>query len=143
MARRVDLNADVGEGAKVPHLTCAGDVTIGAGANIGAGTIFANYDGVAKHHSTIGSHSFVGSNSVVIGPVDVADGAYVAAGSTLTQDVEAGEIAVARGRQRNVGGWVARARRGTATAAAAAAAEKAGERHPAPATTTTAKGDDQ
>lgn len=116
-------NADIGEGAKVPHLTYAGDV-VGAGANIGAGTIFANYDGVAKHHSVIGSHSFVGSNSVVIGPVDVADGAYVAAGSTLTQDVEPGEIAVARGQQRNVSGWVARARHGTATAAAAAAAQK-------------------
>jgi bifunctional UDP-N-acetylglucosamine pyrophosphorylase/glucosamine-1-phosphate N-acetyltransferase len=135
-------NADIGEGAKVPHLTYAGDVTIGAGANIGAGTIFANYDGVAKHHSVIGSHSFVGSNSVVIGPVDVADGAYVAAGSTLTQDVEPGEIAVARGQQRNVSGWVARARHGTATAAAAAAAQKAGERHPSPATTT-AEGDQQ
>jgi bifunctional UDP-N-acetylglucosamine pyrophosphorylase / glucosamine-1-phosphate N-acetyltransferase len=134
-------NAEIGEGAKVPHLTYAGDVTIGAGANIGAGTIFANYDGVAKHHTIIGSHSFVGSNSVVVGPVDVADGAYVAAGSTLTQDVEPGEIAVARARQRNVGGWVVRARRGTATAAAAEAAEQAGERHPAQDTTTTPEGD--
>ncbi|WP_299445638.1 bifunctional UDP-N-acetylglucosamine diphosphorylase/glucosamine-1-phosphate N-acetyltransferase GlmU [uncultured Phycicoccus sp.] len=112
-------NAEIGDGAKVPHLTYAGDVTIGEGANIGAGTIFANYDGVAKHHSTIGAHSFVGSQSVVVSPVTVADGAYVAAGSTLTQDVEPGQIAVARGRQRNIDGWVARARAGTSTAEAA------------------------
>jgi bifunctional UDP-N-acetylglucosamine pyrophosphorylase/glucosamine-1-phosphate N-acetyltransferase len=120
-------NADIGEGAKVPHLSYAGDVTIGEGANIGAGTIFANYDGVAKHHSTVGRHSFVGSNSVVVSPVDVGDGAYVAAGSALTSDVEPGQIAVARGRQRNVDGWVARARAGTATAAAA---QEAANRHP-------------
>ncbi len=118
-------NATIGEGAKVPHLSYAGDVTIGEGANIGAGTIFANYDGVAKHHSTVGRHSFVGSNSVVVAPVDVGDGAYVAAGSTLTGDVAPGQIAVARGRQRNIDGWVARARAGTKTAEAAAAALEA------------------
>ena len=122
-------NADIGEGAKVPHLSYAGDVTIGEGANIGAGTIFANYDGVAKHHSTVGRHSFVGSNTVVVSPVDVADGAYVAAGSALTSDVEPGQIAVARGHQRNVDGWVARARAGTTTAAAA---QEAATRHPEP-----------
>jgi bifunctional UDP-N-acetylglucosamine pyrophosphorylase/glucosamine-1-phosphate N-acetyltransferase len=83
-------NAQIGEGAKVPHLTYAGDVEIGPGANIGAGTIFANYDGVAKHRSRIGKDSFVGSHTVVISPVDVADGAYVAAGSALTQDVRPG-----------------------------------------------------
>lgn len=115
-------NAAIGEGAKVPHLTYAGDVTIGPGANIGAGTIFANYDGVAKHHTRIGAHSFVGSDTVIVAPVTVADGAYVAAGSALTGDVGPGEIAVARGRQRNVAGWVSRARAGTATAAAAEAA---------------------
>jgi bifunctional UDP-N-acetylglucosamine pyrophosphorylase/glucosamine-1-phosphate N-acetyltransferase len=112
-------NADIGDGAKVPHLTYAGDVTIGEGANIGAGTIFANYDGVAKHHTTVGRHSFVGSDSVLVAPVTVADGAYVGAGSTITHDVPAGAIAVARGQQRNVEGWVARRRAGTATAAAA------------------------
>ncbi|MBM6402687.1 bifunctional UDP-N-acetylglucosamine diphosphorylase/glucosamine-1-phosphate N-acetyltransferase GlmU [Phycicoccus sp. CSK15P-2] len=115
-------NAEIGDGAKVPHLTYAGDVTIGEGANIGAGTIFANYDGVAKHHSRIGAHSFVGSHTVVVSPVQVADGAYVAAGSALTQDVEPGQIAVARARQRNVDGWVERARPGTRTADAAARA---------------------
>ncbi len=117
-------NADIRDGAKVPHLTYAGDVTIGEGANIGAGTIFANYDGVAKHHSTVGSHSFVGSSTVIVSPVDIADGAYVAAGTALTADVEPGQIAVARGRQRNVDGWVERARAGTATAAAAAEARQ-------------------
>ncbi|HQF04402.1 MAG TPA: bifunctional UDP-N-acetylglucosamine diphosphorylase/glucosamine-1-phosphate N-acetyltransferase GlmU [Phycicoccus sp.] len=129
-------NADIGEGAKVPHLTYAGDVTIGEGANIGAGTIFANYDGVAKHHTTIGKHSFIGSDTVIVAPVDVADGAYVAAGSTLIKDVEPGEIAVARGTQRNVDGWVARARAGTKTDAAARAAREAGTRH-------TGNGDDR
>ena len=133
-------NADIGEGAKVPHLSYAGDVTIGEGANIGAGTIFANYDGVAKHHSTIGRHTFVGSNTVVVSPVDVGDGAYVAAGSALTKDVEPGQIAIARGKQRNVDGWVARARPGTATAAAA---EEAGARHTGSDRTTTPEGDSQ
>ncbi|USQ75798.1 bifunctional UDP-N-acetylglucosamine diphosphorylase/glucosamine-1-phosphate N-acetyltransferase GlmU [Ornithinimicrobium cryptoxanthini] len=115
-------NAVIGEGAKVPHLTYAGDATIGEGANIGAGTIFANYDGVDKHHTTIGAHSFVGSDTVLIAPVTVADGAYVGAGSALTSDVEAGQIAVSRARQRNIDGWVARKRAGTKTAAAAEAA---------------------
>ncbi|MFK5633315.1 MULTISPECIES: bifunctional UDP-N-acetylglucosamine diphosphorylase/glucosamine-1-phosphate N-acetyltransferase GlmU [unclassified Ornithinimicrobium] len=115
-------NATIGEGAKVPHLTYCGDATVGEGANIGAGTIFANYDGVAKHHTSIGRHSFVGSNSVLVAPVDIADGAYVAAGSAIEGRVGPGQIAVARGRQRNVDGWVARRRAGTATAGAAEAA---------------------
>ena len=71
-------NTTIGDGAKVPHLTYAGDATIGEGANIGAGTIFANYDGVAKHRTVVGRHSFVGSDSVLVAPVTVADGAYVA-----------------------------------------------------------------
>lgn len=120
-------NAKIATGAKVPHLTYAGDVVIGEGANIGAGTIFANYDGVSKHTSTVGRHSFVGSHTVLISPVHVADGAYVGAGSALTRDVEPGQIAVARGIQRNVDGWVARSRAGTKTADAAAAAIAAGE----------------
>ncbi|GGK81285.1 bifunctional protein GlmU [Ornithinimicrobium pekingense] len=126
-------NAEIGEGAKVPHLTYCGDATIGEGANIGAGTIFANYDGVAKHHTTVGRHSFVGSDSVLIAPVDIADGAYVAAGSAIEGTVGPGQIAVARGRQRNVDGWVARRRAGTKTAeaaeAAGAAAGAAGVEH--------------
>jgi bifunctional UDP-N-acetylglucosamine pyrophosphorylase/glucosamine-1-phosphate N-acetyltransferase len=122
-------NAHIGPGAKVPHLTYCGDATIGEGANIGAGTIFANYDGTSKHHTTIGRHSFVGSNSVLVAPVDVADGAYVGAGTTLTGDVEPGQIAVGRAKQRNVDGWVDMARGGTRTAAAASAARQAGTRH--------------
>ena len=117
-------NAKIGEGAKVPHLTYCGDATIGEGANIGAGTIFANYDGVAKHHTTVGAHSFVGSDSVLIAPVNIADGAYVGAGSAVTADVGPGQIAVARGQQRNIAGWVARRRAGTRTAEAAEAAAR-------------------
>jgi bifunctional UDP-N-acetylglucosamine pyrophosphorylase/glucosamine-1-phosphate N-acetyltransferase len=117
-------NATIGEGAKVPHLTYCGDATIGEGANIGAGTIFANYDGVAKHHTTVGAHSFVGSDSVLIAPVNIADGAYVGAGSAVTADVGPGQIAVARGQQRNIAGWVSRRRAGTKTAEAAEAAAR-------------------
>ncbi|MEU4184001.1 bifunctional UDP-N-acetylglucosamine diphosphorylase/glucosamine-1-phosphate N-acetyltransferase GlmU, partial [Micrococcus luteus] len=124
-------NSTIGDGAKVPHLTYAGDATIGEGANIGAGTIFANYDGVAKHPTHIGKHSFIGSNSVIVAPRTVADGAYLAAGTALTEDVEAGEIAVARGRQRNIKGWVARKRAGTKTAKAAEDAHKAEVAHEA------------
>jgi bifunctional UDP-N-acetylglucosamine pyrophosphorylase/glucosamine-1-phosphate N-acetyltransferase len=116
-------NAIIGAGAKVPHLTYAGDTTIGEGANIGAGTIFANYDGVLKTSSTVGKHSFVGSGTVLVHPREIADGTYVAAGSTITADVEPGELAVARGRQRNIPGWVARKRAGTKTAAAAEQAQ--------------------
>ena len=114
--------AVIGEGAKVPHLTYCGDAVVGEGSNIGAGTIFANYDGVNKYTSTVGAHSFVGSDSVLVAPVHIADGAYVAAGSTITADVGPGELAVSRGQQRNIRGWVARRRPGTATAAAAEAA---------------------
>jgi len=119
-------NTSIADGAKVPHLTYAGDATIGEGANIGAGTIFANYDGVNKWPTTIGRHSFVGSNTVIVAPRTVADGAYIAAGTALTEDVEPGEIAVARGKQRNIAGWVARKRAGTKTAKAAAEATKDG-----------------
>ncbi|TCC46867.1 bifunctional UDP-N-acetylglucosamine diphosphorylase/glucosamine-1-phosphate N-acetyltransferase GlmU [Kribbella capetownensis] len=115
-------NSTIGDGAKVPHLSYAGDATIGEGANIGAGTIFANYDGVAKHPTHVGKHSFIGSNSVLVAPRTIADGAYLAAGTALTEDVGPGEIAVARGRQRNIKGWVARKRAGTKTAKAAEAA---------------------
>ena len=115
-------NARIGAGAKAPHLSYLGDAVIGEGANIGAGVIFANYDGVQKSTSTVGAYSFVGSNSVLAAPVDVADGAYIAAGSTITGDVGPGDLAVSRSRQRNVSGWVARKRAGTKTARAAEAA---------------------
>jgi bifunctional UDP-N-acetylglucosamine pyrophosphorylase/glucosamine-1-phosphate N-acetyltransferase len=115
-------NARIGAGAKAPHLSYLGDAVIGDGANIGAGVIFANYDGVRKSTSTVGAYSFVGSNSVLAAPVEVADGAYIAAGSTITGDVGPGDLAVSRSRQRNVAGWVARKRAGTKTARAAEAA---------------------
>jgi len=117
-------NARIGAGAKAPHLSYLGDAVIGEGANIGAGVIFANYDGVRKSTSTVGAYSFVGSNSVLAAPVEVADGAYIAAGSTITGDVGPGDLAVSRSRQRNVAGWVARKRAGTKTARAAEAALK-------------------
>ncbi len=115
-------NARIGAGAKAPHLSYLGDAVIGEGANIGAGVIFANYDGVRKSTSTVGAYTFVGSNSVLVAPIEVADGAYIAAGSTLTGDVASGELAVGRAQQRNVPGWVARKRAGTKTARAAEAA---------------------
>lgn len=115
-------NARIGAGAKAPHLSYLGDAVIGEGANIGAGVIFANYDGVRKSTTTVGAYSFVGSNSVLAAPVEVGDGAYIAAGSTITGDVGPGDLGVSRGRQRNVSGWVARKRAGTKTARAAEAA---------------------
>ncbi|GAA1599694.1 bifunctional UDP-N-acetylglucosamine diphosphorylase/glucosamine-1-phosphate N-acetyltransferase GlmU [Actinoplanes couchii] len=115
-------NAELGDGAKVPHLTYAGDATIGAKANIGAGTIFANYDGVKKYHTTVGEAAFVGSDSVLIAPVEIGPGAYVAAGSAVQKSVGAGELGVSRAQQRNIEGWVARKRPGTASAEAAAKA---------------------
>jgi bifunctional UDP-N-acetylglucosamine pyrophosphorylase / glucosamine-1-phosphate N-acetyltransferase len=109
----------VGPGAKVPHLTYVGDATIGAGANIGAGTIFANYDGVHKHHTTVGENAFIGSNTVLAAPVTIGDGAYTAAGSAITDDVPPGDLGIARGRQHNSDGWVLRNREQTRSAEAA------------------------
>jgi bifunctional UDP-N-acetylglucosamine pyrophosphorylase / glucosamine-1-phosphate N-acetyltransferase len=115
-------NAEVGIGSKVPHLSYVGDATIGEGANIGAATVFVNYDGVAKHRTTIGDHVRIGSDTMLVAPVTVGDGAYTAAGSVITSDVPPGAMAVARATQRNVAGWVGRRRPGTAAAKAAEAA---------------------
>jgi bifunctional UDP-N-acetylglucosamine pyrophosphorylase/glucosamine-1-phosphate N-acetyltransferase len=115
-------NVQVGEDSKVPHLSYVGDATIGRGANIGAATVFVNYDGVDKHRTTIGDHVRVGSDTMLVAPVTIGDGAYTAAGSVITEDVPPGAMAVARGRQRNVAGWVGRRRPGTPAAEAAAAA---------------------
>ncbi|MGY1814269.1 bifunctional UDP-N-acetylglucosamine diphosphorylase/glucosamine-1-phosphate N-acetyltransferase GlmU [Blastococcus sp. SYSU D00820] len=115
-------NVSVGEGSKVPHLSYVGDATIGTGANIGAATVFVNYDGVEKHHTHIGDHVRIGSDTMLVAPVTVGDGAYTAAGSVITTDVPPGAMGVARARQRNVAGWVRRRRPGTDAAAAAAAA---------------------
>ena len=115
-------NAELGEGAKVPHLSYVGDASIGAKANIGAGTIFANYDGVNKSRTTVGEAAFVGSDTVLIAPVNIGPGAYVAAGSAIAKDVPSGDLGVTRAQQRNVEGWTARKRPGTVSAEAAARA---------------------
>ena len=116
--------AEVGAGAKIPHLAYVGDASIGERANVGAGVIFVNYDGTAKHHTQVGEAAFVGSNSSLVAPVVVGDGAYVAAGSTVTTDVPSGALGVARGQQRNLEGWVERRRPGTRSAQAAARARQ-------------------
>jgi bifunctional UDP-N-acetylglucosamine pyrophosphorylase/glucosamine-1-phosphate N-acetyltransferase len=112
----------VGPGSKVPHLSYIGDTTIGAGVNIGAGTITANYDGDHKYPTVIGDQVFVGSDSTLVAPVTLGDGAYVAAGSTVTDDLGPGDLGVARGRQHVAPGWVLRKRVGTKAATAAQAA---------------------
>ncbi|MFI7385983.1 bifunctional UDP-N-acetylglucosamine diphosphorylase/glucosamine-1-phosphate N-acetyltransferase GlmU [Streptomyces sp. NPDC049813] len=117
-------NASIGEGTKVPHLTYVGDATIGDFSNIGAASVFVNYDGETKHHTTVGSHCKTGSDNMFVAPVTVGDGAYTAAGSVITKDVPAGSLAVARGQQRNIEGWVARKRPGSAAAKAAEAAAR-------------------
>lgn len=116
-------NASIGEGTKVPHLSYVGDATIGEYSNIGAASVFVNYDGQDKHHTTVGSHCRTGSDNMFVAPVTVGDGAYTAAGSVITKDVPPGSLAVARGQQRNIEGWVARKRPGSAAAKAAEAAE--------------------
>ena len=102
--------ARLGEGAKANHLSYIGDADVGAGANIGAGTITCNYDGFFKYPTRIGAGAFIGSNSALVAPVSVGEGAIVAAGSVLTRDVEADALAVARGRQEAKPGWAARFR---------------------------------
>ena len=112
-------NATVGNGSKVPHLSYVGDATIGEGSNIGAATIFVNYDGVEKHHTTVGDQVRIGSDTMLVAPVHIGDGAYTAAGSVITEDVPAGAIGVGRAKQRNVIGWVLRKRAGSKSAIAA------------------------
>lgn len=116
-------NAAIGDDSKVPHLSYVGDATIGRGANIGAATIFVNYDGVAKHSTTVGDHVRIGSDTMLVAPVTIGDGAYTAAGSVITSDVPPGAMGVARAAQRNVAGWVRRRRPGSPAAEAAAATE--------------------
>ncbi|GAA4567434.1 bifunctional UDP-N-acetylglucosamine diphosphorylase/glucosamine-1-phosphate N-acetyltransferase GlmU [Micromonospora coerulea] len=120
-------NSEIGVGAKVPHLSYVGDATIGAKANIGAATIFVNYDGVNKNRTVIGEAAFIGCDTSLIAPVEVGAGAYVAAGSAISQDVPAGALGVTRAPQRSIEGWVARKRAGTASAAAAERARAAAE----------------
>ena len=106
----------VGEGAKVPHLTYLGDANVGSKTNIGAGTITCNYDGFQKHATNIGKSVFIGSDSTLVAPVRIGDGAYVAAGSTITENVPPDGLGIARGRQINKPRWASRKRRELAAA---------------------------
>jgi bifunctional UDP-N-acetylglucosamine pyrophosphorylase/glucosamine-1-phosphate N-acetyltransferase len=103
-------------GAKANHLSYIGDATVGAGANVGAGTITCNYDGVGKYRTEIGKNAFIGSNSALVAPVKIGEGAYVGSGSVITRDVPPDALAVGRGRQAIKEGW-ARRRRAAAPAA--------------------------
>jgi bifunctional UDP-N-acetylglucosamine pyrophosphorylase/glucosamine-1-phosphate N-acetyltransferase len=101
---------EVGEGAKVNHLSYVGDASVGAGANIGAGTITCNYDGFGKYKTQIGAGAFIGSNSALVAPVTVGDGAIVGAGSVITRDVEPDSLAIERAEQKGIAGWARRFR---------------------------------
>jgi bifunctional UDP-N-acetylglucosamine pyrophosphorylase/glucosamine-1-phosphate N-acetyltransferase len=112
-------NASIGKGAKVPHLSYVGDATIGEGSNIGAGTIFANYDGINKHRTEVGAHARTGSGNVFVAPVKIGSGAYTAAGSTIRRDVEPGALALNPTPQKNLADWVLENRPGSSSAQAA------------------------
>ncbi|HET8927620.1 MAG TPA: bifunctional UDP-N-acetylglucosamine diphosphorylase/glucosamine-1-phosphate N-acetyltransferase GlmU [Microbacterium sp.] len=120
-------NARIGDGSKVPHLSYIGDAEVGVGANIGAGTIVANYDGVAKHRTEVGDHVRTGSHNVFVAPVRIGDGAYTGAGTVVRKDVPPGALALLAAPQRNIEGWVGRSRPGTAAAEAAERAEQGGQ----------------
>jgi bifunctional UDP-N-acetylglucosamine pyrophosphorylase/glucosamine-1-phosphate N-acetyltransferase len=102
--------AELGPGAKASHLSYIGDASVGAGANIGAGTITCNYDGVRKFRTKIGAGAFIGSDTQLVAPVTVGDGAYVGAGSTVTEDVPPNALALSRTPQQNLAGWAERRR---------------------------------
>lgn len=120
-------NAKIGTGSKVPHLSYVGDAEIGEHSNIGAGSIFANYDGVKKHSSVVGSHVRTGSHGVFVAPVRIGDGAYTGAGTVVRKDIPAGALAISVAPQRNMPGWVESHRPGTAAADAAAKASNSHE----------------
>jgi bifunctional UDP-N-acetylglucosamine pyrophosphorylase / glucosamine-1-phosphate N-acetyltransferase len=117
-------NATIGTGTKVPHLTYVGDADIGEHSNIGASSVFVNYDGQTKRRTTVGSHVRTGSDTMFVAPVTVGDGAYTGAGTVLREDVPPGALAVSAGPQRNIEGWVQRKRPDSASAQAAKAAQK-------------------
>ena len=112
-------NSQVGTGSKIPHLSYVGDATIGEETNIGAATIFVNYDGENKHRTEVGNHVKIGSDTMLVAPVEIGDGAYTAAGSVITENVPAGAMGVGRAKQRNVLGWVLRKRPNSKSAEAA------------------------
>ena len=125
-------NSVLADGVKADHLSYIGDADVGAGASFGCGSIVVNYDGIAKHRTRIGPRAFIGCNVNLVAPLRIAEDAFVAAGSTITKDVPALALAVARGKQQHVEGWVARRRaRGThADAAKAPAAEPTPAKRP-------------
>ncbi len=102
--------ADVGVCAKVYHLSYVGDAQVGAGANIGAGTITCNYDGFGKYRTVIGEGAFIGSNTALVAPVSIGEGAIVGAGSVITRDVEPDSLALERNQQKGIAGWARRFR---------------------------------
>ena len=118
----------LGKGAKANHLAYLGDAIVGAGANVGAGTITCNYDGEKKHETRIGDGVFIGSDSHLVAPVEIGEGAYVAAGSAVTEDVPPGALALGRARQVTKEGWVERR-----NAARKEAAQAQARRRPPPA----------
>lgn len=115
-------NAEIGAGSKVPHLSYVGDATIGEESNIGAASVFVNYDGVNKSRTTIGSHCRTGSDNMFVAPVTVGDGAYSGAGTVVRKDVPPGALAINVAPQRNIEEWTLTKRAGTASAQAAARA---------------------
>jgi bifunctional UDP-N-acetylglucosamine pyrophosphorylase/glucosamine-1-phosphate N-acetyltransferase len=104
-------NSVLGEGAKANHLAYVGDATVGDGANLGAGVVTCNYDGVSKHPTTIGAGAFIGSDTMLVAPVTVGAGATTGAGSIITKNVPDGALAVGRVRQKNMEGWAGGLRR--------------------------------
>ncbi|MGB2377422.1 MAG: DapH/DapD/GlmU-related protein, partial [Luminiphilus sp.] len=98
-------NSTLGAGAKANHLAYVGDATVGAGSNIGAGTITCNYDGANKHRTELGDNVFIGSNSTLVAPLMIENDGFVAAGSTVTSKVGESQLAVGRAKQRNIDGW--------------------------------------
>jgi bifunctional UDP-N-acetylglucosamine pyrophosphorylase/glucosamine-1-phosphate N-acetyltransferase len=115
-------NATIGTGSKVPHLSYVGDATIGEHSNIGAASVFVNYDGVKKSRTTIGDHCRTGSDNMFVAPVNVGDGAYTGAGAVIRHDVPPGALSFSAAEQQVVEGWVERRRPGTPAAEAAARA---------------------
>jgi bifunctional UDP-N-acetylglucosamine pyrophosphorylase/glucosamine-1-phosphate N-acetyltransferase len=109
----------VGDGTKIPHLSYVGDAEIGERSNIGAATVFVNYDGADKHKTVVGDDVRIGSDTMLVAPVTIGDGAYTAAGSVINEDVPPGALGVARERQRNVEGWVEKRRPDSKSAKAA------------------------
>ena len=118
-------NAIIGAGSKVPHLSYVGDAEIGANSNIGAGTIFANYDGVKKQRSVIGSEVRTGSHNVFVAPITIGDGAYTAAGTVVRRNINPGDLGMNVAPQKNIADWVLSKREGTSAAKAAQAARDA------------------